>query len=412
VSALAPTIEAVDALLAAWEERLRRMDENLIALEGDAAYQILAGKAGRPAPLLGVTAERVHPALEAVTDLFEQRDALADVVARARAARASISALTFWDRDEKLALVVRLLRARSIDGGVRSLPLAERSLLDEAERDVLIEPEALLAAMVLSFERARDVILAVASAWRALTPAIEALQRELVALRAIAGEADAGELAEADRELTALAGRAQKDPLGCVAPAAPLAIQRLDALRSRLANEAATATRVAAGLDHARSQRRALADVHARAEAAFAAAARAVDDAAGHLSAPLDAPRLGELDAWLAKLTSTAAARRYAATEVGLARFSATAEGYLASDQHALAQAVAALGAREELQGRLSARRAQAAALAARAGIDPTPLEAWARDAERLLRAPPIPLGRATRAVEAYEAAVLALIRR
>ena len=412
MSSPAPSIEAVDALLTSWEERLRRMDENLIALEGDAAYQILAGKPGRRAPLLGVTEERVHPALEAVTDLFQQRDDLAEVVARARAARASISALTFWDRDEKIAVIVRLLRARSIDRGVKSLPLAERSLLDEAEHDVMVEPEALLAEMVRSFEQARDVILAVSSAWKALTPSIEELQRELQALRALAGDADAGELSEADRELTALAGLVQKDPLGCLARPEPMKIPRLAALRSRLDGDALAATRVAAALDHARELRRSLARAHTRAEAAFAAASYAVEDAAGHLSAPLDEPLLGGLDAWLEKLTSTAAAHRYAATEVGLARFCATAESYLASDRRAAEQADAALGAREELQGRLSARRAQAAALAARAGIDPTPLEARAREAERLLRAPPILLTQATRAVEAYEAAVLALIRR
>lgn len=322
----APTIEVVDALLLAWEERLRRMDENLIALEGDAAYQILAGKAGRRAPLLGVTEEQVYPALDAVTDLFEQRDALALVVTRARAARASISALTFWDRDEKLALVVRLLRARSIDRGVKSLPLAERGLLDEAERDVMVTPSALLEEMVQSFARARDVILAVSSAWKALTPAIEALQREIQALRALSRDADASELAEALRELSALAGLVQKDPLGCLARAEQLKIPRLAALRSRREGDAATA------------------------------------------------------------------------------------ESYPASEP--AEQAFATHGAREELQGRLSARRAQTAVLAARAGIDPTPLEAWAHEAERLLRAHPLPLAQATRAVETYEAAVLTLIRR
>ncbi len=322
------TIEAVDALLLAWEERLRRMDENLIALEGDAAYQILAGKAGRRAPLLGVTEEQVYPALDAVTDLFEQRDALALVVTRARAARASISALTFWDRDEKLALVVYLLRARSIDRGVKSLPLAERGLLDEAERDVMVTPSALLEEMVRSFARARDVILAVSSAWKALTPAIEALQREIQALRALSGDADASDLAEASRELSALAGLVQKDPLGCLARPEQLKIPRLAALRSRREGDAATA------------------------------------------------------------------------------------ESYPASKPRAAEQAGATRGAREELQGRLSARRAQTAVLAARAGIDPTPLEAWAREAERLLRAHPLSLAQATRAVETYEAAVLTLIRR
>ncbi len=412
MSVPAPTIEAVDALLFAWEERLRRMDENLIALESDHAYQRFAGKAGRRAPLLGLTAERVLPALDAVTELFQQREHLAEVVARARAARASISALTFWDRDEKLALVVRLLRAPSIELGVESRPLAQRSLLDEPEREVRLEPEALLAGMVRDFERARDVILSVAGAWRALDPWMEELQREMTELRALSARthgAAAKELDEADRALTALAGLVQKDPLGCVASPARPSLPELAAVRSRLEGEALAAARVAAALDRARALRRSLDEVHARAEAAFALASRAIDDASGDLAAPLDEPRLGGLDGWLEKLTATAAAHRYAAAEVGLARFHETAEGYLASEQRAEEESNAALGARAELQGRLSARRAQAAALAARAGVDLTPLEARARDAERLLRAHPLSLAHARRAVEAYEAAVLAL---
>ena len=408
-------IVAVDALLSAWEQRLRRMDENLIALEGDDAYQLLAGKAGRRAPLIGLTAERVLPALDTVSELFQQREQLAEVVGRARAARASISALTFWDRDEKLALVVRLLRAPSIELGVRSTPLAERSLLDEPEREVLLEPEALLAGMVRDFERARDVILSVGRAWKALDPWREERRGEMAALRALsvrAGGAAAGDLDAAERALAALAGLVQKDPLGCAASPARPPLPELAAVRSRLEAEAAAAARVEAALDRARALRRSLGEVHARAEAAFALASQAIEDASGCLAAPLDEPRLGGLDGWLEKLTATAAARRYTAAEVGLARFHETAEGYLANEQRAEEESTAALGARAELQGRLSARRAQAAALAARAGVDPAPLEVRARDAERLLRAHPLSLAHARRAVEDYEIAALALSRR
>jgi hypothetical protein len=409
------TIEGVDALLSTWEKRLRRLDDNLIALESDAAYQRLAGVAGRRAALLGVSAERVHPALDAVTELFQQREQLADVVARARAARASISALTFWDRDEKLALVARLLRAPSIDAGVRSTPLAELGLLDEAERELRVEPEALLAAMARTFDQARDVILAVARAWKALSPPIEALDREIQALRALPAhqiEGVAAELAAAERELAALSAFVDQDPLGCLARPEKPSIPGLIAIRSRLEVDAAAASRVAAALDRGRALQRSLREVHARAVDAFAAASLAIDDAAEALAPPLDEPRIGGLDGWLTKLTETAAARRTGAAEVGLARFCETAEGYLAHDQRAAAIASAAIGARAELAGRLSARRAQAAALTARAGVDPAALEARARDADALLRAHPLSLARARLAVEAYEAEVVALSRR
>lgn len=410
-----PTIEGVDALLLAWEQRLRRMDDNLIALESDAAYQRLAGIAGRRAALVGVTAERVHPALDAVTELFQQREQLAEVVARARATRASISALTFWDRDEKLAQVVRLLRAPSIEVGVRSTPLSELGLLDEAACEVRVEPEALLAEMVRTFEQARDVILSVARAWKALGPLIDALEREIQALRALCARAHdsvAAELTVADRELAALAALVDQDPLGCLARHEKPSIHGLEAIRARLLADAAAEARVTAALDQARASSRSLREVHAVARAAFAAASLAVEDAADALVAPLDEPQIDGLDGWLEKLTATAAARRVAAAEVGLARFRETVEGYRAHDQRAATEANAAIEAREDLAGRLSARRAQAAALAARGGVDPASLEARARDAEALLRAHPLPLARARLAVEAYEAELVALARR
>ena len=81
-------LEQIDLLLAAWDERLRRMDENLVALESEAIYQMLAGKAGKRAALEGVTRERVDPALDAVTELFENRERLTAVVAKAKEVRA------------------------------------------------------------------------------------------------------------------------------------------------------------------------------------------------------------------------------------------------------------------------------------------------------------------------------------
>src|SRR5262249_16828931 len=116
-------LEQIDLLLSAWDERLRRMDENLVALESEAIYQILAGKAGKRAELAGVTKDRVSPALDGVTELFENRDRLAAIVTRAREVRESISSLTFWETDDKIAQVHRLLRGTSIELGQKVVAL-------------------------------------------------------------------------------------------------------------------------------------------------------------------------------------------------------------------------------------------------------------------------------------------------
>ena len=89
------TLDQIDELLLAWDERLRRMDENLVALESEAIYQILAGKAGKRTALEGLTKQRVGPALDAVTELFENRERLTAIVETAKEVRGSMSALAF-----------------------------------------------------------------------------------------------------------------------------------------------------------------------------------------------------------------------------------------------------------------------------------------------------------------------------
>ncbi len=80
----------------------------------------------------------------------------------------------------------------------------------------------------------------------------------------------------------------------------------------------------------------------------------------------MDDAELEGLDLWLKKLEVTLDGRRWAPAEVGLMRWRDTADQYAATDERAAAAAEALLALRGELTGRLSARRAQAAALSAR----------------------------------------------
>jgi hypothetical protein len=406
-------LDQIDLLLQAWDERLRRMDENLVALESEAIYQILAGKAGKRPALEGVTKERVGPALDAVTELFENRERLGAVVAKAKEVRASISAIAFWDKDEKIHEVQRLLQGPSIELGQKVVSLAQRNLLDQSYRDVMVDPEQLLAQMAARFQEARTVLLAVSRAWEALDATMAAVEGEMTALRALAhqlGAKDTAELADAEAELARLRTRTSKDPLGAHGGIEHEVEPRLAALRARLDALGAARGRVQSALDVARELERRLAGEHERAAERIAEAQRELaGESARRLAPPTDDALLSGLAPWLAKIEGTIAAGRWSSAEVGLTRWRATAEQYLANDEAARAAADALLGRRGELQGRLSARRAQAAALVARGlALDPS-LEAKAKEAEALLRARPLSLESATHAVEAYEAGVVAL---
>jgi hypothetical protein len=427
-------VEQIDLLLAAWDERLRRMDENLVALESEAIYQILAGKAGKRPALEGATKERVGPALDAVTELFENRERLSAVVAKAREVRASISALTFWESDDKIAEVFRLLRGTSIELGQKVVALSQRNLLDQSFHEVFIEPEQLLAQMATRFQEARTVLLAVSQAWEALDPAMATIEAEVKTLRDLAAElgppANAGgtpappakageqpkeipELAQAEAELARLRARVAKDPLGAQGGVAQEITPRLAALRARLEAERAARQRTQSGLAEARDVRRRLAEEHQRALRLAAEARQQIEGAAVTRLPPLlDEGLLTGLDEWLRKIEGTAEARRWSPAEVGLARWRATAEQYHATAHAAATAAEALLARRGELAGRLSARRAQAAALGARGlALDPA-AEARAREADMLLRKRPVPIDEATKVVEGYEAAIVALAAR
>src|SRR5262249_22040000 len=132
------TAQYIDARLAAWSERLQRIDDSLLALEAEPIYQMLSGP--KRTPLEGVTRERVEPALEALANLFEARQRLGEVFERAKELRASMSALAFWENDDKLKQIQQLLDGPSIHMGTQTTPLARRGLLDAGAHDVSASP--------------------------------------------------------------------------------------------------------------------------------------------------------------------------------------------------------------------------------------------------------------------------------
>jgi hypothetical protein len=261
------TLNDVDARLAAWAERLQRIDDSLLALEAEPIYQMLAGAAGKRARLEGVTRERAGPALDALTNLFESRQRLRDVFDRAKELRASMSAIAFWENDDKLRQIHQLLDGPSVHMGTQATPLAQRRLLDLGAQDVALSPEQVLAAMATAFEGARDTLLAVGEAWRTLEPALERMEREAVDLRALAtsvGEIDAvrDALAGIARDLDAARTLLARDPLGATGNIEGALAPRIAEVRARIGSIAAHRERVTRGLALAAARRRALGELH------------------------------------------------------------------------------------------------------------------------------------------------------
>jgi hypothetical protein len=404
------TIETIDAVLLEWDERLRRVDESLLALEADATYQMLAPRSQTRTNVEGETKRVVEPALDALRELFEQRGRLTEVLDRAREVRASMSGLAFWANEEKERQIHALLHGASIDVGTEMTPLARRALLDPGARDVRVVPEQLLAAMATAYEGARDAVVMVQRAWESLEPSLAAMGTRLADARAAAellgvepGVHD--ELARLEGDLEATRVRVARDPLGTSADVAARLGPRIAAVTGRLDGLAALRARVQGGLASARELHDAVREAHAGAQRAVDQMPAEVEGASAP-GVPTDAGLVEGLAPWLQKIEEASLAGRWPAAEVGLARWREAAQGYLAHDAK-IARALAAVVARrDELSGRLSARRAQASALAARGATLNPAAEAAAQDAEALLARRPTPLGKAKELVERYETLV------
>jgi hypothetical protein len=401
--------EEVDRLLLSWDERLHRIDENLIALEGDPTYQMLSGSVRQ---LMGATRTRVGPALDALVELFQRREALTQVVARARELRGELG---FFGKEEKLVEIANLLQGPSIKVAVRELPLTRRNLLDEARSEILLPPEQVLGEMIGAYQMARDAVGAVAEAWARLEPRLADLERRVGELSAEAralGQESACEArvrAMVD-DLARIRVLVSSDPLSVTATVDADVAPRIEALGRELHELGAHKASAAAGLARTDALLAKIGETERAAREVASLADREFVAIRPAATAPLEETARG-LPEWREKIRAAASAGHWKAADVGLVRWFAAAEAVLAAHEDVLKAVAAARERRTELLGRLSARQAQARALVSRGVEAPPELAELARSADAALRQRPLDLAKAAREVERYEAVLLGVSR-
>jgi len=200
------TLEQIDAAPSEWENKLNHASANLLELDDLFAYKRLRGAAGDA--LMGITKDKVRPALAAMDHLWQSLSLLTDTLSRAQALRKSASRLRPSER--ALREIELILTAPSVSIPAAPAPPAQRALLSTADSTISITPQQLLSTMVGAFDAAKSTILAVDAAWNRLGPLLTDAEREAASLQALSegmGEPTPRDLAAGRHKIDALCAR-------------------------------------------------------------------------------------------------------------------------------------------------------------------------------------------------------------
>ncbi len=322
-----PTLEAVDAALAQWRDRLAAASRNVSELSELPEFSV-ASQAGSGS---GRVAEAARGLVATMAELWQGVLLIGAALDRAEAARTRGSRL--WRGEEAATEAMGILHGPSVTVDLSDTPVLHRRLLAGPRATATVSPETLLQTMEVAFDRAREQFERITQA----TARADALQARLSAAVAALPP---GPLA------AQVAAATLPDPLD--------RLEAMETLRPAVDAASAEFERGRAGLQAARSALAALSDADARTKAAAERCRLAVT-----VPLPPASAALPELAAWLDRLAATLAAGRLQACAIGLANWLALHDR-VAADTAALSTAAsAALARRDELHGRLGVLRAK-----------------------------------------------------
>ena len=393
--------EQIDQLLADWKTRLDLASQNMLALQGLTTYQRLAGEAGFPkAQLTETTAIQVSAALDAMNQVFQYFDLLLATISRAAALHRQVP--RFLGSDQKLQAVEELLIGQSIQLSVIQVPLAQRSLLSAAETTCTVTPDNLLAMMTLTFETARDTILAIDVAWSHLELTLSQVEAEIQALRQQAntlGGNNLTDLRAIQQAIAPLRDRVTTDPLGVKDEFEQQIQPLIERVKDSLNQVLQQHNQIQNGLAIAHTLLQNLTELNQQTHTAYAESLEKVTDHSG-LQPSLSADHLDALCQWLSRLETRFAEGLVSPIQVGLENWTAKVKAAIAIEQCAVTANRRPLETRRELRGRLEAIKAKA--LARGRAEDPI-LADLSAQAKQILYTRPTDLAKAIELVTQYE---------
>jgi len=384
-----PTLAGVDQALAAWRTRLAAASRNVAELSELPEFMALKA-ATRTDPAGPPEARRL---VATVDELWQGVLLLGEAVSRAEAARAAAARL--W-MPASLEAVLQILNGPSIGIALGASPVLHRRLLGQAADTAWVSPSRLLETMEAAFDGARTSLARISTA-QETRDALRASLAATVEALAAEGRPEAAGLA------TRLAECGAADPLTALAQLEALR-PTVDAAASVAAQVRAARGRAAQALGQAHARLEQLANQGAQASQAASSAAALVAGAAP--AGPV--VQAGELLGWLDRLQRTLDAGRVEAFTLGLASWTALADGVAAGWRDVLDRSAASVALRDELRGRFGALQAKHRARqnGTPQGQPNLPLDATASALRAALFGGPADLPAARRLLAEYEAAL------
>lgn len=404
-----------EALLGAWEEKLRVAETNMREMRMLGAYKLFTGN---PRPnFTGRTANELVPAMAALEELWLNFSLLSENLRQARTIFDSLPS-SASAQAPRLAEIKELLSGASIQLPTIQTPLEQRGLTTPAEIKQAITPERLLEILLKAFETAVKVIAPVDRILESHYQVMAETQQRIdgLAERITASGGNPTLLAQLNKDVAKASADLDKDPLGSeeafsrtipalLAQAEAQVAAEEAAAAARKAEEDALRSRLGASLTWAQAELQAL-----------VALERAVDvkrdETIDRIAAPAHLPRnpelLKRLEPQLQKLSANFSKGLLNPVDVGLGNWKLIAAQFRSLEEAALKQYTDQLDERMEIRGIFETAQVRAAKYGL---VEHEQLVELAKQAKSLLWRPTLtPLAEARQVVEQYRGVLAPLI--
>ena len=394
------TLVQIDRLLTDWQQRASAANQNLLDLYDLPAYQRLSGVGNPPTNVTGITQQRASTALTAIDRLFEDLELLNHTLDRSRKLRRELPA--FFINDDDLRSIEQLLTQQSVHLSNVQTPLAERDLLSSSQQVQMISLDRLLDRMMVDFMTARDVFIAIETAWTELESKLITIHQSLTELQQLARKLPGSfpeSLITAQTNFTKFQSQIDRDPLGIERTFTQNLTPLIDRTRQELVTLHHQRQQLQSDFAAASQYLHQLSQIDQESiESATASQAKIIHDLPVCLALP--AEELSELEQWLRRLVTKFEAGLTSPVRVGLTNWLDRVQSDIMTARSALAANRLPLDTRQELRGRLDALTAKA--LAKGKAEDPI-LADLAIRSRQVLYTSPTDLNLAMSLVKSYE---------